>query len=383
MQRIEIKKEDVLKSIYFITTIVQAQNGNSMQGALSSKGDLMGGIFDRWINIIPESLILNKVILSDIDNTKEISIISDFYAYNPKDAGIAPDVIGITVDKKIIPFAVFDNKWIPVPRMPQIEVKTFKKQQKMVSLRNQGYESEYLIMTETDLRIDYLLPFFSDEIFSDNIYNQLRMNDSIFIKSDTNGRISQAHKVIKENNSLGYVQLLKITTAEEFMECSTFCESNVSIQYISKIEEMNSKPRGIKQDKLIYLSDMCDKTKCGLYRFNQNMYDGITEDNIPYFLKNKNSEFLCKVLDISCDNIDKITIVKKSKSTMYIISDVDVKLNEQKIIANKYYKITFTNLDRSGNNVTEYFMQKELISFIKDYKDELKKDISKVILGVN
>ncbi len=51
MKSLPITKNDILKSIYFITAITQKQNSSTMQGALSSKGDLMGGIFDRWINI--------------------------------------------------------------------------------------------------------------------------------------------------------------------------------------------------------------------------------------------------------------------------------------------------------------------------------------------
>lgn len=95
MTTIPINKNDILKSVYFITAIIQKQTSSSMQGALSSKGDLMGGIFDRWINTIPESIIFNKIILPEIRNGQTSEIISDFYLYDPKTAGIAPDVIGI------------------------------------------------------------------------------------------------------------------------------------------------------------------------------------------------------------------------------------------------------------------------------------------------
>ena len=62
MITVEVNKEDILKSVYFITAIIQKQTSNSMQGALSSKGDLMGGIFDRWINTVPESIVFNKML---------------------------------------------------------------------------------------------------------------------------------------------------------------------------------------------------------------------------------------------------------------------------------------------------------------------------------
>lgn len=81
MITVEVNKEDILKSVYFITAIIQKQTSNSMQGALSSKGDLMGGIFDRWINTVPESIVFNKIILPNIKNGNNSEIISDFYLY--------------------------------------------------------------------------------------------------------------------------------------------------------------------------------------------------------------------------------------------------------------------------------------------------------------
>ena len=83
MITVKVNKEDILKSVYFITAIIQKQTSNSMQGALSSKGDLMGGIFDRWINTVPESIVFNKIILPNIKNGNNSEIISDFYLYNP------------------------------------------------------------------------------------------------------------------------------------------------------------------------------------------------------------------------------------------------------------------------------------------------------------
>ena len=54
--------EDIKKAVYFISNLTQMQGNRPMRGALNSKGDYMGGIFDRWINIIPEGVIFNKII---------------------------------------------------------------------------------------------------------------------------------------------------------------------------------------------------------------------------------------------------------------------------------------------------------------------------------
>ena len=142
----KIVKEDILKRVYFIVNLVQSHNGDTMQGALTSKSDSMGGIFDRFINSLSEEVLFDKV----------------YYLYKPssKEAGIAPDLFGLKVDGRTIPFVVFDEKWKPIEKMPQIEVKTFKAKDQMVSLRNQDYDSEYLVLADLKLRIDYLVPFF-------------------------------------------------------------------------------------------------------------------------------------------------------------------------------------------------------------------------------
>ena len=106
----EITKDKSLKNVYFICSLTQ-KTKTSMQGALSSKGDLMGGIFDRWINTIPESIIFNEYIKPKLKqyNNLNIELIQDFYLYDPKKVGIAPDVLGIKINNKEIPFCVFGS----------------------------------------------------------------------------------------------------------------------------------------------------------------------------------------------------------------------------------------------------------------------------------
>src|SRR3989304_899939 len=62
------------------------------------KSDYIGGVFDRWINIIPESVIFNKYFLPKIADNLEV--ISDYYEYDPKKSGIAPDVLGVKIGTK-------------------------------------------------------------------------------------------------------------------------------------------------------------------------------------------------------------------------------------------------------------------------------------------
>mgnify|MGYP000230668502 CR=1 FL=1 len=62
MNEVKISINDAKKAVYFIANLTQMQGDRPMQGALTSKADYMGGIFDRWINIIPESVLFNKII---------------------------------------------------------------------------------------------------------------------------------------------------------------------------------------------------------------------------------------------------------------------------------------------------------------------------------
>ncbi len=303
MTTIKIHKDDILKSIYFITAIIQKQTNGSMQGALSSKGDLMGGIFDRWINTVPESIIFNKLILPNVKNGENAEIICDFYLYDPKKAGIAPDVIGIKTANKAIPFAYFDERWLPVENMPQIEVKTFKKSQKMITLRNQDYEGKYLVMAESDLRIDYLLPFLDKSIFDDSLHENLVMNDETFIVSNEKNNLHGIDVVNISDDSIGTVKLLKVTTAQSFMDSATFCEGTVSVQYINAINKKES-IKGAKEG--IPLSEFCEKTSIGLYHFSKAWYEGYTDENIPYYTKRSrggaSNRFLYRTLDFYVEN---------------------------------------------------------------------------------
>ncbi len=377
---IKIDKDDILKTIYFIVALTQRQNSSSMQGALSSKGDQIGGIFDRWINTIPESLVFKKIILPEFGFSNKIDIVSDFYMYNPRIAGIAPDIIGIRLKNKIIPFAVFQEKWKAVEGMPQIEIKTFKKPQKMVNLRNQNYDNKYLVMVESELRIDYLLPFFEKSIFKDEIYSNLVMDDEAFILSNNEQNIQSINKVDATDNSIGSITLLKITTASAFMGASTFCESTVSVQYINDISE--KKETRVNCLEEIPLSNYCDLTNIGLYRFNSNWYEGITDNNIPYYTKNSrgvSNKFLYRTVDLYIDNIDAIKIIKKSNSSIYIKTSAISQINNFKLNANSIYRIDFAVLDRSSNSGEEYFMQKSLVSYVPSYFENLKNDFRMII----
>lgn len=359
MKKAEIEIKDVYKYIYFIASITRRQN-KSMIGALSSRGDLIGGIFDRWINTVPESVVFNKIILPEITD-KPVEIISDYYLYDPKKAGIAPDVIGLKLNDKITPLACFDNKWTPVKDMPQIEIKTFKKSQKMISLRDQGYDGKFLVMVESDFKIDYLLSFFDDKIFNSTIYHNLKMNDEKFIIANDENLIHGIEEIDCHSSEIGCIELLKITNATLFKKYANLCDKYISPKYIKNIE----KKENVRQANIhIPLKDYCNNFEENIYSLNDKWYS------------NENKEI--KTLNIYVENIDNITVIKRNKNNIYIDVKDKCCINEDEL--NKgYYNISFDVLDRSSNGGQEYFMNKGLVNKIPDKEKELKDKLKDII----
>lgn len=356
-KEIIINKEDIVPYIYFVCSM--AQRGK-MYGGLSGKSDYIGGIFDRWINIIPESVIFNKYFLPKI--SEDLSVISDYYEYDPKKSGIAPDVLGVQVGKVAKPFVEYKSKWKALDGAPQIEVKSFKKTQYMVSLRNQGYENKFLVMVETNLDSDYLLPFFEETVISDDIYNKLKMDDDIFIKSNDNNDLSSVTKITRENTNLGTLKLITVCSASDFMSFSTLCSSNESPFYIKEINETRT-PKSLPQTTSF--AEYISINNNGLYSWNRNILDNNQKH---------------KLLDIYIENIQNIEFVKNSKSSVTVSTKGEATINDTRLEPRKTYIIKFQLLDRSSNNGEEYFMNKSIIERISskelDMLDAIRQYIS-------
>jgi len=354
-QEIIISKQDVVPYIYFVCSM--AQRGK-MYGGLSGKSDYIGGVFDRWINIIPESVIFNKYFLPKIAD--KLEVISDYYEYNPKKSGIAPDVLGIKIGTRAIPFVEYVNRWQALNNAPQIEVKSFKKAQYMVSLRNQGYDKQYLVMVETNLDSDYLLPFFEQIVTSEDIYNKLKMDDSVFIKKNENKDLLPVTKIKRDNTDLGSLKLITVCLARDFMQYSNLCNGGESPFYIKEINETRT-PRTLPQTTSF--SDLVNKNKNNFYSWKENILD-------------KNPKH--KLIDIYVENIGKIEFLKSSKSSITIYTTEKIRINDKILEANKTYIIKFQLLDRSGNNV-EYFMHKSIIDKIPSKENMMLDNIRQYI----
>ena len=368
----EITKDKSIKNIYFICSLTQ-KTKTAMQGALSSKGDLMGGIFDRWINTIPESIIFNEYIKPKLNqyNNSNIELIQDFYLYDPKEVGIAPDVLGIKINNKEIPFCIYGKigneiRWHQNKNYPQIEVKTLKTSQKMLTLRDQHYSGKYLIFAESTFNIDYLLPFFDENLFNQKVFDELKMNNETFLEENYSNYITQINKINLGNDRIGDVNVLVITKAEDFINKSIMCMPGESVQYINNnISERNfvKKPKTIID---IPLSNYLIKKFNSVYRFNENWYND--------FVKRQN----IKTLDIKIDGLENVKIIKMNKDSIYIKVAGEAIINNFKL-NNDIYKIDFAILERSASSPKEYFLQKHIFDILENSEMSLITELNTII----
>lgn len=374
MDAIKFNKKDILERVYFITKLVQNQKGTTMQGALTSKSDSMGGIFDRYINTISDSLVFEKIILPKLNTHKKVHVINDYYYYDPKKnvAGIAPDIFGIEVEGKKIPFTKFNNKWKPVENMPQIEVKTYKAKDQMITLRNQDYDDEYLVLVDLDLRIDYLIPFLDSNILNQQLVKQMQMDDSIFIIEDKNSKISKVTPIDYSNVNIGTLQLISITNATDFMKQSTLCEGNISVR---RMKEINVRKVNIKSNLL--------HEKLDLYANHSPRVKELYEFNNLWKEKTKVGDKIA-LLDFSADKIDKIEICKYNTNSIVITAlEEGCTFNGTTLEIGKQYTVEFATLDRSGNNGSEYFIQKQCAVHLNGLEEKLIAELKNIVDSVD
>lgn len=374
MKEVKFNKDDIIERVYFITKLVQNQKGTTMQGALTSKSDSMGGIFDRFINTLSDSLVFDKIILPQIQTDKEVSVISDYYYYKPTKAiaGIAPDIFGINVDGKQIPFTKFNNKWEKVDGMPQIEIKTFKAKDQMISLRNQDYDDEYLVLVDLNLRIDYLVPFLNSNILNEKLVEKMKMDDSVFIIEDRDSKITKVTPIDYSSDNIGTLKLISVTNATDFMRQATLCEGNISVRRMKEIRvrKVNVKS-GLLHDKLsLYANKSLRINK--LYEFNE------------LWKEKTNVENNVSILDFSADKIDKIEICKYNSNGIVITAlEEGCSFNGTMLERGKQYTVSFENLNRSGNSGSEYFMQKQCAVYLNGIEKQLIKELENIINSVD
>lgn len=378
--KLEIKQQDIIPYVYFVSSMAQ-QSKSGMFGSLSSKSDLVGGIFDRWINIIPESVSFNRYFIPKakklMNTNKSVEVISDFFMYKPNKVGIAPDVFGIKVDNKTLPFVKYDDTrskkdyWEPQANCPQVEVKSFFGSKFMVSLRNQHYENKFLVMIEANINSDYLLSYFDKTLFNKTIEEKLLMPD-IFIINNTKKLISQTKKVIFDKDNLGTISILKTTTAKDFMDKALKLLKGEVPKYFKEVKERKQIIQPDKYEIEKYMIDYCDyQNNTKLYRFKKEWQELFKKSS------KATNEKIEKTLDCNISNPHKIKIIGSTQNSIIVMPDEDSLFNGKILKAKKQYNIYFSTFGAVSNE--EYFMLKSEISCLENKEKDLVNMLSQII----
>ena len=155
--KIDVKLEEdiLLKNLYWTVNKFRLDPDHKQQN--SSREDLIGGFFDRWISRIPEYLIFDELL------PEKYSPVVDNFIYTDKKSKNAPDIIGLkNKDGTYFPFAKFNNtRWELLPDAPFIEMKVFREDQNLITIPSSQFDLEkYYAIVESYVPEDYLISIF-------------------------------------------------------------------------------------------------------------------------------------------------------------------------------------------------------------------------------
>lgn len=351
MSKINITRDDILPLIYFIISMFQEEN-NHRQGT-SSKSDLLGGFIDRWVNKIPEELIFSKHLLKN----KNYKVINDYFIYGAGSDKNAPDILGLKENDDVIPFAVYkDTKWEQINGMPHIEIKTFRKNQKLVSVRDTQLDDDtYYIFVESDLKQDYMLKLFDIKYFTEEIRKKLIMDD-VFISSNSKGIIKSVNNIIgKDSDSIGTIEILRVLKGCEYRKRATLCDEKKNVYYLKGIE---------------FVKDIRGKNLNT--PFNEFFE---YEQEINCYSSNWGN---LKLIPMYVNNVDKIIIRKVNKKNFYVETLDDAQIYNFKLKSNSIYRVDLEQFERNSS-WREYVALKNQFTEDVDATEELLKHFDEIV----
>ena len=210
--------------------------------SISGKRDLIGGFLDRWVNRASEFVVFKNLL-----KEKKYKTVTDFFFYGQETKKNAPDVIGLQDNEgnPLVKFAEYnDGTWIAIAGTPWVEVKTCRKDQYLIAVRESQMEDDHFyVIVESNVRNDYLTTILDKSVFNDDIRDFFKMNN-VYIRSDANGSIIKPEKITPATD-LGFYKLIGIFKGEEVKKYCRLCAGNTETskaeqpRYIRKIEEAN------------------------------------------------------------------------------------------------------------------------------------------------
>ena len=356
---VTLTAEDLFPDVYFAVSKFRFDNFH--QQGTSAKRDLLGGFIDRWINKASERIIFRKLL-----NGKPYEVLNDYFLYKDPKAKNAPDVLGIKCKNsgKVIKFAEFDgasSTWKQLDNCPFIEVKTFRKSQILVSVRDEQFNDDHFyVLTEMDTAPDYLFYFFNKSIFSEENLKEVKIPLDYFVKNTTSAEnIIDVPKQIDETPSpariIGKLRLTAVIKGSGLKTFGIKLNPGEPFKYISSISEVKKIPKGSGYSN-------------NPYQFEQ-IFDAVSETDHIYVKKPVESGEL-KFLPFQAYGEGKISVWKVNKGSIYIEALENSSILDKQLEAGKKYKIDLKIMERSSN-WDEYFAYESIFNGRNQARKEL------------
>lgn len=321
---VKVHKSDLIPLLYFIMNKFDFDSFH--HSGTSGKADLLGGFIDRWINRISESLIFDKLLLSG----KKYRVVNDYFLYDNQSQKNAPDVLGIRGmnDKEPIIFSKYAlNSWTILKGMPSIEVKTYKKNDYLVTVRTDQMDpSKFFVLAEYELRPDYIKAFFKDELFDKAILEQLKMNRR-FIGNDPDALVWEPYEIQKfgDDEVIGQLRLIGVIKGKDLINNSHLADAGKDVRYVKDISEIE----GIRGAEMLgSITRLFKKTDNGL------------------FIKKSNDSL--SPVGIRVENPDDVILIKDNKNSFYIYAKKDGLFNGKLLEKGKKYLVETPTFSRSS-----------------------------------
>ena len=168
------------------------------------------------------------------------------------------------------------------------------------------------------------------------------------------------------------MKLISVTNATDFMNQATLCGGNISVRRMKEIRVRKVNIRSnLLHDKLSLYANKSPRIN-KLYEFNKLWKD---KTNV------RNNVAL---LDFSADKIDKIEICKYNTNGVVITAlEEGCSFNGMPLVVGKQYSVLFETLDRTGNDGSEYFMQKQCAVHLNGAEKQLLNELKKIVNSVD
>ena len=319
----EIKKEEMESHLYWCFVKYYLDQGGSKVGT-GARRSKVGEFIDRFTNQISNWLVFQHI-LQEYD----FDVVRDNFFYSDKKAKKAPDILGLRKNNKIIPFSIFENKWVPQIDKPQVEVKTLRENQYLGAIPNRQYEDNlYYCFVDANYDDNYLLNFFQPSIY--NYHDDMSMEED-FIRDNSEGYILNPPYLSKPQN-IGTLKLLGTYKGSELKKYSKYCEVDEKPYYLKDIKPFDGK-------KFSTWEEIDEIVIDGKYEH--------TSSHIPIYVSHSSMK--------SLRNPNQ----QKRKTTLNIIVDEPIQINGF-YLEKGIWKLVFTQFERNAKTA-EYLEYKSIL----------------------